>query len=77
MKGSIRRRGTTWEFNTDIGMAAAQRCKDCDRRFWIERKPNDAAPPAAASSSRPRSGAARSRVALRRRRSASRRSTRS
>ena len=26
MRGSIRRRGPSWEYNCDIGMAAAQRC---------------------------------------------------
>lgn len=39
MRGSIRKRGSSWEYNVDVGLAAAQRCTDCKKRFWIERKP--------------------------------------
>ena len=42
MRGSVRRRGERWEYNVDIGVASAQRCTGCGRRFWIERKPQDA-----------------------------------
>jgi integrase len=28
----------------DVGLAAAQRCTSCNRRFWIERRPKDACP---------------------------------
>jgi integrase/predicted RNA-binding Zn-ribbon protein involved in translation (DUF1610 family) len=44
VKGSVRHRGESWEYNVDIGMAAAQRCKVCNRRLWIERKLKDACP---------------------------------
>ena len=45
MRGSIRRRGTTsFEYIVDIGSAAAQRCQDCGRRFWVERKPRQSCP---------------------------------
>jgi integrase len=40
MRGSIRRRGkASFEYIVDIGMASAQRCQSCGRRFWVERKP--------------------------------------
>ena len=44
MKGSTRRRGSSWEFNCDIGAAAAQRCQICNRRFWVERKSKESCP---------------------------------
>jgi hypothetical protein len=40
VRGHIRRRGkTSFEYIVDIGIASAQRCQDCGRRFWVERKP--------------------------------------
>jgi len=39
MRGHTRKRGSSWEFNVDVGMAAAQRCEACNKRTWIERKP--------------------------------------
>jgi integrase len=44
MRGHIRRRGDpgSWEYIIDVGMAAAQRCSACGRRFWMERKPKPA-----------------------------------
>jgi predicted RNA-binding Zn-ribbon protein involved in translation (DUF1610 family) len=44
MRGSVRHRGSSWEFNCDIGAAAAQRCQSCGRRSWIERKPRESCP---------------------------------
>ncbi len=44
MRGSVRRRGDSWEYNVDIGVAAAQRCQSCGRRFWVERKPRESCP---------------------------------
>jgi integrase len=48
MRGHVRHRGESppgsWEYIVDIGMAAAQRCSVCNRRFWIERRPKDACP---------------------------------
>ena len=45
MQGHIRRRGkASYEYIVDVGVAAAQRCSDCGRRFWIERKPRPACP---------------------------------
>jgi integrase/predicted RNA-binding Zn-ribbon protein involved in translation (DUF1610 family) len=40
MRGHIRRRGEhSYEYIVDVGMASAQRCQACGRRFWLERKP--------------------------------------
>ena len=44
MRGSIRNRGPSWEYNCDIGAAAAERCRSCNRRFWVERKPRGTCP---------------------------------
>jgi DNA-directed RNA polymerase subunit RPC12/RpoP len=45
MQGHVRKRGTaSWEYIADIGMAAAQRCSGCGRRFWIERRPRQVCP---------------------------------
>jgi integrase len=45
MRGHIRRRGEHgFEYIVDIGTASAQRCKSCNRRFWIERKPRESCP---------------------------------
>jgi integrase len=45
MRGHIRRRGTaSFEYIVDIGMASAQRCQSCNRRFWVERKPKESCP---------------------------------
>ncbi len=43
-RGSIRRRGSTWEFLVELGMFLAQRCLICGRRFWVERKPKEVCP---------------------------------
>jgi predicted RNA-binding Zn-ribbon protein involved in translation (DUF1610 family) len=46
MRGHIRRRGDpgSWEYIIDVGMATAQRCEACGKRFWMERKPKTACP---------------------------------
>jgi integrase len=46
MQGHIRRRGKggTYEYIIDIGVAQAQRCVACGRRFWVERRPLAACP---------------------------------
>ena len=46
MRGHIRRRGDpgSWEYIIDVGMAAAQRCQACGKRFWMQRKPKPACP---------------------------------
>lgn len=44
MRGHIRKRGSSWEYIVDIGMAAAQRCQACKKRIWIERRPLQACP---------------------------------
>jgi integrase len=45
MRGHMRRRSpVSWEFIADIGLAAAQRCRSCNKRFWIERRPKNACP---------------------------------
>jgi integrase len=42
----VRKRGEpgSWEYIADVGMAAAQRCESCGRRFWIERRPKQSCP---------------------------------
>ena len=44
MKGHIRKRGPSWELIIDVGVAAAQRCEGCGRRFWVDRKPKAVCP---------------------------------
>jgi integrase len=45
MRGHIRRRGAdSFEYIVDIGLAVAQRCPSCRKRFWVERRPKDACP---------------------------------
>ena len=48
MRGHVRHRGDeragSWEYIVDVGMAAAQRCESCGRRFWIERRPRAVCP---------------------------------
>jgi len=46
MRGHIRKRGNPggWEYIIDVGLAAAQRCSACGRRFWVERRPKASCP---------------------------------
>jgi len=46
MRGHVRRRGEpgSWEYIVDVGLAAAQRCTDCNKRLWIERRPKASCP---------------------------------
>ena len=45
MRGHIRRRGErSYEYIVDVGIAEAQRCQVCGRRFWVERKPRERCP---------------------------------
>ena len=45
MRGHIRRRGErSYEYIVDVGIAEAQRCRSCGRRFWLERKPRQCCP---------------------------------
>ena len=48
MRGHVRHRGDeragSWEYIADIGLAAAQRCTVCNKRFWIERRPLQSCP---------------------------------
>jgi integrase/predicted RNA-binding Zn-ribbon protein involved in translation (DUF1610 family) len=46
VRGHIRKRGDpgSWEYIVDTGVAAAQRCAVCNRRFWIERRPKESCP---------------------------------
>jgi len=45
VRGHVRHRGESasgsWEYIVDVGLAAAQRCGTCKRRFWIERRPKE------------------------------------
>jgi len=45
MQGHVRKRGKgSWEYIADVGMAAAERCGGCGRRFWVERRPQGICP---------------------------------
>jgi integrase len=46
MQGHIRKRGNpgAWEYIVDVGASPAQRCQNCGRRFWVERRAKDACP---------------------------------
>jgi len=48
VKGHVRHRGEeragSWEYIADIGLAAAQRCTVCNKRVWIERRPQGSCP---------------------------------
>ena len=46
MRGHIRKRGEpgSWEYIVDVGVAGAQRCSVCGRRFWVERRPKESCP---------------------------------
>jgi integrase len=46
MRGHVRKRGEpgSWEYIVDVGLAAAQRCQDCNKRLWIERRPKESCP---------------------------------
>ena len=48
MRGSVRHRGDeragSWEYNVDTGMAQAQRCRECNGRFWVEWRPRASCP---------------------------------
>jgi integrase len=46
MRGHVRKRGEpgSWEYIVDVGLAAAQRCQNCNKRFWIERRPKEKCP---------------------------------
>ena len=45
MQGHIRSRGKrSFEYIVDVGMAQAQRCQSCGRRFWVERKLKESCP---------------------------------
>jgi len=45
MQGHVRKRGKgSWEYIADIGMDAAERCPECGKRFWVERRPRKVCP---------------------------------
>jgi len=45
MQGHVRRRGKdSWEYIADIGVHEAERCQECGRRFWVERRPRGKCP---------------------------------
>jgi len=48
LRGHVRHRGEeragSWEYIVDVGLAAAQRCESCGRRFWVERRPKEKCP---------------------------------
>jgi integrase len=44
MRGSVRRRGDSWEHIVDTGMATRQRCTVCNAPHWVERRPLDSCP---------------------------------
>jgi integrase len=48
MRGHVRHRGESpsgsWKYIVDVGLAAAQRCEVCNKRFWLERRPKEKCP---------------------------------
>jgi integrase len=45
MRGHIRKRGSaSYEYIVDVGLAPAQRCQGCNKRYWLERKPKESCP---------------------------------
>jgi predicted RNA-binding Zn-ribbon protein involved in translation (DUF1610 family) len=48
LRGSVRHRGSeragSWEYIVDVGLAAAERCSACNKRFWAERRPKKVCP---------------------------------
>jgi integrase len=45
MQGHVRGRGKgSWEYIADIGVHSAERCQECGRRFWVERRPREVCP---------------------------------
>lgn len=45
MQGHIRQRSArSWEYIADVGMASAERCQSCGRRFWVERRAKGVCP---------------------------------
>jgi integrase len=48
MRGHVRHRGESscgsWEYIVDVGLAAAQRCTACNKRLWVERRPQEQCP---------------------------------
>ena len=39
MRGHIRQRGKVWSFVIELGNQKTQRCLDCNKRHWVERRP--------------------------------------
>jgi hypothetical protein len=39
MRGHIRQRGKVWSYVIELGNQKTQRCVDCNRRHWVERRP--------------------------------------
>ena len=44
MRGGVRPRGGGWSFTINLGVMPAQRCNDCNARFWRDRKPRKSCP---------------------------------
>ena len=46
MRGSLRKRGNpgSWEYRLELGLQPAQRCTECGKVRWVERRPLDACP---------------------------------
>jgi integrase len=46
MRGGVRRRGEhgKWAYVIDLGVLSAQRCNDCNARYWLDRKPKATCP---------------------------------
>ena len=39
MRGHIRQRGKVWSYVIELGNQKTQRCLDCNKRHWVERRP--------------------------------------
>jgi integrase len=46
MKGHVHKRGKpgSWAYVVELGTQPAQRCTECNKRFWLERKPLEKCP---------------------------------
>ena len=39
MRGSVRKRGTRWEYRLELGLQPAQVCHDCGKLYWLQGRP--------------------------------------
>lgn len=44
MRGSVRKRGSTWEYRLELGLQPKQRCRKCREEYWPDGRPLAACP---------------------------------